>query len=300
MNDLFAADPATCRHSSDLRLLLNSFGPYTGRYLANYPNDWSARIQGGMVNLGEIEAARIQTLLRRARESISLITRSNLPWNDNITWIDNALPKLNTQPAIFSGLIAQRSMPPAVHEFQGLELPPTAEERVEGTGDEYVRISKILLLMSPEIALIDPYLNPLKRSYALILRSIFATLAKGRCKRVLLWARASELVGARNDKVILQDIDAALRNFSEQAKFSSGFKIEMVLVQDEDKNDKMHGRYLLSIKGGIRFDQGFQKLAVGRFADVGPVGRSVHDDLLNIYFDGKHDMQIVHRIAVEI
>ena len=68
MNELYAADPATCSHSSDLRLLLNSFGPYTGRYLANYPNDWSERIESGLANFGEMEAARGRTLLRRARE----------------------------------------------------------------------------------------------------------------------------------------------------------------------------------------------------------------------------------------
>ena len=300
MNELYAADPATCSHSSDLRLLLNSFGPYTGRYLANYPNDWSERIESGLANFGEMEAARVRTLLRRARESISLITRSNLPWNNEKSWIDNALPQLDTQPAIFSGLIAQIGRPPAVHEFQGLDLPPTAEERVEGTGDEYVRTAKILLVMSPEIAFIDPYLNPLKRSYEPILRSMFASLAKGRCKRILLWARASEAIGSRSEKVILQDIEAALRNFSAQASFSPGGKVEMVFVHDESKNDKMHGRYLLSIKGGIRFDQGFQKLAMGRFADVGPVGKSVHDNLLSMYFDGKHDMQIVNRVSFTI
>lgn len=297
MNELYAADPSTCCHSSDLRLLLNSFGPYTGRYLANYPTDWSTRVENALPNMGELEAARVRTLLRRARESTSLITRANLAWSNEQGWLDNALPKLETKPAIFTGLIAPTAKPPTVHLLYDLDLPPTAEERLEGIGDEYVRASKILLLMSPEIALIDPFLNPLKRSYALILSSLFQTLAKGKCKKISLWARASDVIGSRNENVIRTDIENALRSFSTQAQLLSGRAVEMVLVEDESKKDKMHGRYLLSIKGGIRFDQGFQQLAAGRLADVGPVGKSVHDELLNIYFDGKHDMRVVDRVS---
>jgi hypothetical protein len=298
MNELYAADPSACIHSSDLRLLLNSFGPYTGRYLANYPNDWSTRVESAVSTMGEIEAARVRTLLRRARESTALITRANLAWSNEHAWLENALPKAETQPAIFTGLIATVAKPPTVYDLHDIDLPPTAEERVEGRGEEYARASKILLLLSPEVVLIDPYLNPLKRSYALILTALFQTLAKGKCQKISLWARASEVIGTRNESVICKDISVALRNFSTHANLSPGRDVEMVLVEDESKKDKMHGRYLLSIKGGIRFDQGFQQLADGRLADVGPVGKLVHDELLNVYFEGKHDMRIANRVAV--
>ncbi len=298
MNELYAADPAVCFHSSDLRLLLNSFGPYTGRYLANYPNDWSTRVESAVSNKGEIEAARVRTLLRRARESTALITRANLAWSNEQGWLDNALPKAETQPAIFAGLIASASKPPTVYELHDIGLPPTAEERAEGKGEEYVRASKFLLLMSPEVAPIDPYLNPLKRSYALILPALFQTLAKGKCQKISLWARASEVIGTRKESVICKDIEIALRKFATQANLPPRREVEMILVEDESKKDKMHGRYLLSIKGGIRFDQGFQQLADGRLADVGPVGKSVHDELLKTYFEGRHDMRIVNRVAV--
>ena len=71
----------------------------------------------------------------------------------------------------------------------------------------------------------------------------------------------------------------------------------MILIDDESRQTKMHGRYLLSIKGGIRFDQGFQKLPEGRHVDVGSIGKNTHDALLDIYCDSKHDMQVVERLA---
>ena len=55
-----------------------------------------------------------------------------------------------------------------------------------------------------------------------------------------------------------------------------------------------------SIKGGIRLDQGFQQLPDGRRVDVGPIGKRIHNALLDIYFDSKHDMRVVERLVLKI
>lgn len=300
MNELFAADPATCADSRDLMLLLKSFGPCAGRYLANYPIDWDRRLKDRLEALGELEGAKVRTLLRRAHESTSLITRTQLPWREDIDWLGNANPLLSSKPIIFSGLIANRSIPPSVHQLHELELSPTAEERIAATANEYVRISKVLLLLSPEIALIDPFLNPLKRSYSSVLRAFLETVAKGKCQKISIWARASTVFGTKDAEVIKSDLNSALRLMAQQAALRHGCEVEMFLVEDEQKRDKMHARYLLSIKGGIRFDQGFQQLPENRLVDVGPVGNAIHGELLDIYFDGQHDMSVVEKLAFKV
>lgn len=300
MNEFFAADPAICRNSSELRLLLSSFGPYCGRYLANYPKGWSARVEGQLEGLGEIEVARIQTLLRRASESRALVTRASLPWNPDQDWMSNAVPLLNTRPAAFDGLIARQAAAPAIHSFDDLDLPPTADERVAGNAGEYARISKILLLLSPEIAVVDPYLNPLKNSYGVVLKAIFELAGRGRCQRVTLWARAAEVFRSGNEASVRTNLRAKLQALAVHANVKSELEIELVLVRDEDRRTKLHGRYILSIKGGIRLDQGLAQLPNGRQNDVGPIGRATHGDLLDIYFDGKHDMSVTDRIVVTV
>lgn len=55
----------------------------------------------------------------------------------------------------------------------------------------------------------------------------------------------------------------------------------------------MPPRYLVSVKGGIRFDQGFQRLSRGRRNDVSPLGSTLHDEVLKTYQEGVHDMEIV-------
>jgi hypothetical protein len=300
MNELYAADPAVCSHASDLKMLLANFGPYTGRYLANYPADWASQVEKRFCGAGDVEAARVQTLLRRAKENLTLVTRSNLPWNVQQAWLPNAAPMVGGVAAVFDGLIALKAKPPTIHDLHELELPPTAEERVAGIATEYARISKILLLLSPEIVLIDPYLNPLKRSCVTVLTSLFELAAKGKCQKISLWMRASEVFGAGSSSAIKADLQGALLQLASSANFKPGREIEMVLVEDESSQSKIHGRYLLSIKGGVRLDQGFSQLPSGRKVDVGPIGRSVHGDLMDIFFDGKHDMKIAQSFSFRL
>ena len=297
MNELYAADPSVCSHASELKLLLASFGPYAGRYLANYPIDWATQVERQLDNLGEIETARVKAMLRRAKEGMALIPGTGLAWNKDQAWLINAQPLLNVVPAVFDALIAPQAMPPAIHHLHELDLPPTAEERITGTANEYARISKILLLLSPELALVDPYLNPLKRDCAPVLKAMFDTAAKGKCQKISLWVRESEVCRRGAYAVIKSDLENCLRQMARQACFKPGREIEMNLVEDESRQAKMHGRFLLSIKGGIRFDQGFQQLPQGRCVDVGPVGKTTHNALLDIYFDGNHDMRVIERLS---
>ena len=299
MNELYAADPAVCSHASELKLLLASFGPYAGRYLANYPVDWAAQVESQFENLGEIEAARVKTILRRAKEGLAMVTRANLSWNKEQEWLANAKPLLDVAPAVFDGLIAKHAAPPDVHHLHELDLPLTAEERISGTATEYARVSKILLLLSPEITLVDAYMNPLKRDCSAVLKAMFDIAGKGKCQKISLWARASEVFKNGVHTVIKTDLENSLRRLGVQANFKPGREIEMILVDDESRETKMHGRYMLSIKGGIRLDQGFQKLPEGRQVDVGPIGKTIHDALLDIYCDGKHDMRVIDRLALK-
>lgn len=294
MNELYGADPSILKTASDLRLLLSAFGPYSGRYLANYPMDWSARVRGNLQHVGEIEAARIYTLLRRAQENIALITRANLPWSVDREWLENA------EPLNFDGLISHKSGSPNVYKFDEMELPPTTEERVLGSATEYLRISKILLVLSPEIAFIDPYLNPLHRDCAVVLNKLFQQIAIGKCRKITLWTRASNVFRSASVSVIKTDLINELRKMTLTAKLKSGCEVEMLLVDDDAQQSKMHGRYLLSIKGGIRLDQGFQQLRQGRQVDVAPIGKKSHDALLDIYFGGKHDMSIFEKITFKV
>jgi hypothetical protein len=303
MNELYATDPNSCTQVSDLKFLLNCFGPYTGRYLIKYPSDWGVRVEDNFKNAGDLALAKVKALLRRANEDMTLVSTKKLPWIDNHDWMQNAWPLLKEHGSIFDGLVSgsehTHADHPAICHLHELDLAPTAEERILGTPQEYARVAKFLVLLSPELVLVDPYLNPIKKNCKSVLGPILKLAAQGKCQKVTIWARTIDEVGdaLRQAQV---NVKNSLSELANEVGFRGDKSLELFWVSDEISECKMHARYLLSIKGGIRLDQGFQQLPKGRRVDVSPVGKDIHMNLLDIFFDGKHDMQITSHMKVDI
>lgn len=299
MNEFYAAEPSACGSSIELKLLLERFGPYTGRYLAAYPDNWFDFVEKHYGTFGPVEQERIKLLLHRARNNALILTRRGLPWENSRTWQNNAIRLLGSKLPVLTGIIAANNVEPApsVWPLSELDLPPTAEERIYGTAEEYVRVCRTLLSISPELHFVDPYLDMTKQKNKKIINALFEALAGGKCMKATFWARATSLsVGRDISKPILDDLRRALDELCRNARVRQGFVAEYIFVRDEDRKSKMHGRYLLSIKGGVRLDQGFESLPSGRRVDVGPVGKALHDELLSIFHEGKHDMEIVSQL----
>lgn len=295
MNEFFAADPESCENSADLRFLLGNFGPHAGRYLADYPATWTDEIKRRCDELGPLEGERAKALIRRARENAVLLRKAALPWDEGARWIDNFRTVAKVRPGEFEmGIVPRTGTGSDVVTIDDLELSPTADESIEAVAREYVRVSRTLLLLSPELVLVDPYLNPCKKDRQDVISEMLATAAKGKCRAVTVWARDSNIIGDRQNS--WDEVREAVGTILHSACWPEDRKFSLVMVDDATCKSKMHPRYLLSIKGGIRFDQGFQRLPKGRRNDVSPLGKSLHGEVLKTYYEGQHDMKIVRRL----
>lgn len=292
MNEFFAADPAACLSSSDLRFLLSHFGPHAGRYLADYPATWASDIALRCEAMGPVEGERAKVLIRRAYEKAALLRKASIPWKEGDGWLENFRRVLKERPGEFErGIVAGESDGSDVVSMNDLELSPTADESIEAVAGEYVRVSRTLLLLSPELTFVDPYLNPCKNDRQDVISAMLRSAAKGKCRRVTCWARGSEIVSEKRHT--WEEVRAALERVLSSACWPSDREFRYLLVDDATCRSKMHPRYLFSIKGGIRFDQGFQRLPKGRRNDVSPLGAQVLEDVLATYRDGGNDMEVV-------
>lgn len=302
MNEVYAADPKACRSAADLRTLLSWFGPFAGRYLAAYPSNWLRQVESSLGERGDIERARASTLLRRAIERSAVVSKAKLPWVDARSWVDNAVPLRKPAGEAFDALIGTDEgalLSDHVLSFDSYDPPNTSEERIATRPSEFVRVAKTLLVVSPQIHLVDPFLDPLNQNCEPVLAALMAVVARGKADSVIIWARASKVCGDPPSGSVCAKVRDALAGLAKRTGFDGpGQRIELKLVRDESSVSKMHGRYLLSIKGGIRFDQGFAKLPKGRQMDVGPIGQQAHSELMAIYVDGRHDMIVVKSISV--
>lgn len=296
MNEFVAADPASCESSAELRLLLSYFGPYTGRYLAAYPASWAKDLAQHAEALGPVEAERFKTLVRRAVERMAVVNNPTLRWEQNESWISNFKQIQRERPKeFFFGVVKRLDRCHGLPTIDDVDLSPTADEAIEASPPEFVRVSRTLLLASPELTFIDPYLNPCRKDRLEVLSALLAVISKGKCKMVTCWARDSEITGLRSGHT-WDEIKKSIKEVS-SIFVKQGGRFNYRLLDDLTTTHKMHARYLLSLKGAIRFDQGFQRLTKGKKIDVSPVGKTVHEELITRYIEGNSGMNPVREIT---
>lgn len=295
MNELFAVEPSSCENAAELKLLMKCFGPEAGRYMLAFPMGWRQLILEYFSAATYFELERVKTVLRRAKEEMQVVDDKSIPYDGGRDWGGNALFALDG--AHLHGVVFSREKHHDHHcifTMDTLDLSPTAEERIEATPQEITRVCKVLLASSSDVLLIDPYLNPCQDKYKKVLSKMMRVIeSSALCRRVEMWARYKSVIDKPGNK---SDLESALTCLRKESGLSSKSKLEMILVDDEF-SERMHGRYLLTNRGGVRLDQGFQKLPGGRKMDVSPIGRDLIDKLQGVYIERAHDMKIAMTVS---
>lgn len=309
MNDLFGLAPNAYSSAREIRLLMGSFGPQSSRFILTFPQypEWRKRLLSQFETAGDIEKERIKSVLNSAKDKHALIDKGNLGFNESLSWTENAIQvwkdggdfkKIyvsdDEHQSISKG--ANSCFLPVLLAASEPEPFTASDEQIDTAPQSYWRSSKILCSISQEIHFIDPYLNPLKRDF----KGIFSLFLQELCKKkkvstVNFWVREKLIIDSHGDsaeseikELIISSISGATHKMS----------VNFNLLKDETATDKLHARYLLSECGGIKFDQGFQKLPEGRTNMVSPIGFDLHQTLFQKFSLRKFDLKIASSVLV--
>lgn len=290
MNERFAVEPSACDSYFELKHLLEKFGPFTGRYLAAYPSvGWQGLLRGHIETWTPMEEKRAKRRLDQAISSGALVAASRQTYDVGDTWTQNAKRAQRSANPFKGVVVARHSAAGDFVSVEDFEVEPTAEERAHATADEYVRVSEPLLTASRELHFIDPYFNPCMNMHAAVLAAMLRAAAKGKCQCAILWT-SEEILNKRTSNV------EAIRAVADIAKRSNFLSPKVLRIHAYAEvpggSAKIHDRYLLCPRGAIRFEHGFQELHRGRTASVVPVPQRTHSDLVALYMEGRHDLQI--------
>jgi hypothetical protein len=273
MNDFYAVEPKNFGSADKLKMLLRCFGVYQGRFISAYPPSWEMLVRQSVSGWSEMERKRVSRILEKlTRENVGLIRSSDLPYKSERTWADNVLAvQFSKNSTPFAGGVVEGESPNPFFK-SALDFDPEGAdgELMTASPENYARVSEVLLMVSQEIYLIDPYLDITRSDIDSVVSGLLSAAKRGKCKRFIIYASRAN-VSADPDEIKI--------HAERLLKKSGGPVSEMTinLCNDRGSEGPLHARYLLSIHGALRFDQGFQRLR--RKVDVSIVAQRSHLDL---------------------
>ena len=311
MNDLYGIEPGAYRTPKEWSMQLASFGPHTGRYILCLPgySVWHDAVLSHLSDMGDLERERIKAVLLKAVKASGFIDRPSDHWRGSEGWLLNALAHWRSADARHKAIF--------VHEIQYEEVAKKMPDdlRFLASADDYLQISpadreietepvnywdaaRLLCSISAHIHFIDPYLDPSRKEDVRIVFVNFVEKisALKKVTEVHFWVR-DDSQGDFERRAANKKIEEIMRRAAEGKK--KGLKLFFNWVSDRQSAGKMHARYLLTEKGGIKFDQGFQRIRPkGGKNVISPVGADLHRNLQDKYFGKNYEFDVVDTIKV--
>lgn len=311
MNELYGIEPSAYSTPKEWGAQLASFGPHTGRYVLVLPDykAWSEAVTS-RADLGDLDRERIRSVLRKALDHSSFRGLSMDRWQLTERWLDNAIVYWRLANSKHKSIFVHedcysdftKARPDDCRLLASADdfLPfSPADEEIDTQPENYWKVSQWLCQISAEIHLIDPYFNPVAGADV---RKVFVHYVEqiARLKKpikVHFWARSRNR-GVRLDlQKTSQELERLIKDAAREGR--GGLRFHFHWVSDEASRDKLHARYLLTEKGGIQFDQGFQILRPsGKKNMVSPVGADLHRELFDRFTNGKNSFDIEKTIKI--
>jgi hypothetical protein len=280
MNDYYAVEPKGFGSADKLKMLLGKFGVYQGRFISSYPSNWESLVRQSVEDWTDLEKRRVIRILEKLKQNSGLIRNSELNYKSNISWVDNLLANKNSKNSFpFVGAVVQDESSNSFFScFEDFDPVGADGELMVASPENFSRVSEVLLMVSQEVYLIDPYLDIGKTDIQSVVSGLLDTAKKGRCKRFIIFASKAFVSSSVDD--LKNSAGRILNNHR-------GPVVEIVinLCHDRGSEGQLHARYLLSKHGALRFDQGFRRLR--RKVDVSIVAQRSHDELVDQFIGGE-------------
>lgn len=246
----YALDPMLLSSWDRTRFFLDSFGPWKGRFLAEYPRDWRRRVYTAL-SWPDVEKKRIEVRLEKLDPRV-YSTRDGAKYDDQQPWVVNAASEHRRDP--FRAVITSNPSPDKFI-LNGTELDERNDLwRVE-TGrmvsrdpDLFVAALKVLLRLSKNVMIIDPYFR-----------------SDVDDKRRPIVALIEQLPSSVKVAIHFAEGKATYDFFMKMAErdlpkhLPTGREVSLYCWRERENGARLHNRYLLTEIGGVQFGDSIEK-----------------------------------------
>jgi hypothetical protein len=251
----YALEPAVLSSFERARYFLDAFGPWKGRFLAEYPRKWRKLV--------------FENLHCEPREKLKVVERLNgldkrvfsprrdAPYDGTKGWLDNA--QAEHARRAFHAIIAMEShgkefILDATHMDENDPRWKVDQGRLVSRDPAlFAQALELLLKASSRIAMIDPYFRADQGDKTLPLTA-FCNVLRG--QNVALEIHASE-----NDLAYAATIKHAERALPDAVP--DGMKVTLMCWREKAGGARLHNRYLLTDIAGVQFGDSIERGEAG-------------------------------------
>jgi hypothetical protein len=267
MLDEYAVEPEAIGASwSDFRYLIEKFGFDQGRLISKFPAHWFNMVLEVAKALPDVEKKRVTVGLERAKRCV-IDTRR--PYNARLaSWLENAVAEHARLP--FHAIIAKANPQDVgqvltLGEIEGAHNLFAAERdaKVDRVAGALAGIAAPLLIYSKTVLFVDGFYDPSDRRYQRALRAYLQMVAENGCAEKTCEIHFVDHPRKPDSAAIEREAGNWFRGV-----IPNGMTITLYRWKRRVGGEEFHARYILTDRGGIRFDEGLAEGRVGERSDV--------------------------------
>jgi len=273
----FALDPACLNNWPTFKYVIDQCGVHHGRLISRFPRRW----QKEAISRCIIEGVKRTAVVEKLRNMEHKLINSNRNYSSERDWLENA--ENQHEIKFFHAIISCEN--PRNHEKvliaedidETIELWNVPREKiVPRKAYDLAVCARSLLNVSKEIMMIDPHFNPelprFRDTFSHIINFIFENNKPRRCE---LHVEYKESI--KKPPLPLDIWQERCQNYLSPI-LPEGSQLRVFRWKEKPGGDKPHARYILTERGGIRYDYGLDESDdEGRTTDVSLLAQTVYE-----------------------
>lgn len=274
----YAVDPRALADFMHLRYVVEKFGYAQGRLLSQFPSDWLRQVYEATAGLPDVRRKAATVLLQRLKaEGLASFGREYRPIQ---SWLENARREHESRP--FQGLVSNDHQPGfiSVEDITEAHLTSLLTVRVVATSENLCAPMEYLLHSESELVFVDPYWRFGRPKCRVVLERMLSIALGGKCRRFTFVTRNDDR--SESPAQVRRLLD---QHFSDA--FKAGFSLRAYLLEDVETEEKLHARYLVGRRAGLRYDKGFDEAPDER-VEIGIMSKELHAEIRDLFIDKKH------------
>lgn len=249
-----------------LRYIVEKFGFDKGRLISDFPKHWFRYVYEAAEGLSDIQKAQVREVLKRAKDR-NVVMRFGRTYNPELAWLPNALSE--HRRLAFRAILAAATSEGAdyvlsvndLDEIHPLMAVPT-ERSIARDVDSLSEALKGLLRFGSRLVFVDPFFDPFdagqKRMFSRCLNIIHDVNERASCEIHYRF---------HDDSFSNETLEGHAATLFRDI-LPEGMPVTIYCWREKERGEDFHARYLLTEKGGIRVDAGFDLVGEHQHTDV--------------------------------